>query len=234
MNWRHPVVAAAILGSVFLPKAVRGQDGVADESELWTDAAVRLETPVGIDATYTQHLRWKENMSRLHLVAPEFALKYGATDWLVLESGYRYLYERDNDGLYQHRNRIFANARLRPVVGPFGFEFRAQWQKEYRDELDDGTPRRQVLRLRAKVKYRDESPLRPYASVESFRRLDDADPDISGGTLTALRWTLGAEWRSGAWEYDLHYHLITPQHDLERATRHILAVGFRFDLDPWK
>lgn len=234
MNWRNLAVAAATIGSVLLPADMaRGESRDPDESELWTNIGIRVETPSGIDVTLTQNLRWNEGVSNLYLVAPEIALKYGAARWMHLETGYRYMAERDNDGLFQPRHRIFANARLRAKAGPAGFEFRTQWQEEFRDEQDDGTPRRQMLRLRAKAKLRSKGLFKPYASVESFRRLDGADPDIPEGTLTSLRWTLGVEWEWGTRELDLRYHFVSPQHDSEKAQRHVLSVGLRFDLEPW-
>ncbi|MCP4574023.1 MAG: DUF2490 domain-containing protein [bacterium] len=231
MKWLNLTVAAAVVGSILLPAGVAwGETRDPAESELWTDAAVRLKTPLGVDATLTQHLRWNDGISRLNLVAPELALRHKTRSWLHFEAGYRYKHERDNDGLFQDRHRVFAGSRLRVATRPANLDLRVQWQQEFRAEEDDGTPRRQVLRLRAKAKLRRTGPFRPYAAVETFHRLDGADPDIPDGTLTALRWTLGVEWQRGSREYDLHYHLVSPTHDQEKAIRHVVSVGIRFDI----
>lgn len=232
-RWNAAIVAVVIGCAVLTPGVGRGETRDPSETELWTDVGVRVATPVGVDATMTQHLRWYDGISQLDLVAPEISLRYRAASWLRLESGYRFLRERDNDGLFQDRQRIFAATRLRAATEPANLELRIQWQEEFRAEEDDGTPRRQMLRIRAKAKLRRTGAIRPYAAVETFHRVDDADEDIPAGTLKALRWTLGAEWRLGTREFDLHYHLVAPKHDAEAARRHVVSVGFRFDLSPW-
>ena len=155
-------------------------------------------------------------------------------DWWQLEAGYRYEYERDNDAVFQDRSRIFASTRFSTKFRPATLELRLQWQKESRSEQDDGTPTRHHMRTRMRAKLRRIPTVNPYASVEMFHRLDGADEDVPAGTFQKWRLGLGVEWQRGPVELDACYYLVSPTHDPQDPTRHVLTLGLRFDLGFWK
>ncbi len=198
--------------------------------ELWTNVSFRLKMSKKVSATFTQQIRFDENISRHYLVAPELTLRYKLMDWWHLEGGYRYEYERNNDGFFQDRYRIFTNTRFLTKFKPVALEFRLQWQKKFRQEKDDGTMTRHILRARVKAKLRKIPVVSPYTSVEMFQRLDGLDKDITAGTIQKLRFGLGVEWEHGPVEINARYYLSLPTDDPQDPTNHILSLGVRFDL----
>ncbi len=230
------MVAAGFVGNFLLlaGTASAQSPGPSSVSELWTEVGIRLQMPGKLSATFTHQLRYDESMSRKYLMAPEFSLKYRLMDGWHLQAGYRHEYERDNDAVFQDRYRLFTNTRFVAKYKPAAFELRFQWQEQFRQELDDGTTTRHVLRTRVKAKLRRVPVFDPYASLEMFQRLDGLDKDISAGTIQKLRLGLGAEWQRGPVEFNARYYLVLPTHDHEDPSRHILSVGVRFDLAPWK
>ncbi len=236
MRWFKLMLTAGFIGNFLLlvAPALTQSSVPSSVTELWTDVGFRLKLPRKVSATFTQQLRFDESMSRRYLVAPEFALRCELMDWWHLEGGYRYEYERDNDAVFQDRYRIFANTRFVAKYRPASFALRIQWQEKFRRERDDGTPTRHILRTRVKAKLRRVPTVNPFASIEMFQRLDGLDKDISAGTIQKLRLGLGVEWQRGPVELTARYYLVLPTHDYEDPNRHVLSVGMRFDLAPWK
>lgn len=200
--------------------------------ELWTDVSFRLKMSKKVSTTFTQQTRFDDNISRNYLVAPEISIKYKLKDWWHLEGGYRYKYERDNDADFQNRYRFYTNTRFRLKLKPVTYEFRLQWQKEYRDELDDGSETRHILRSRLKTKLRKVPVVSPYASIEMFQRLDGFDKDISAGTVQKLRYGLGFKWQRGPVELNACYFHVSPIDDSQDLSRNILSLGLRFNIAP--
>ena len=200
------------------------------ESASWLDLSARAKLAPGTGLTLTQILRWDDSFDQLGVIAPELSLRQRLRSWWRIEGGYRYMRERDNDGLFQHRHRAFANTRFRVRTSAATLELRVQWQEEFRHELDDGTPRRHVLRTRAKMKARGSSGITPYASLEAFHRLDGGDDDVPSGTRTKMRFVAGAEWGRGPVEYNARYLLVVPVHEDTDPLRHVVSFGMRFDL----
>lgn len=229
------IIAVVLIGTLLLsadPALAQSSD--SSSAELWTDVGLRLKMSERVNATFTQRLRFDENMSRRYLIAPELTLRYELMDWWHLQGGYRYEYGRDNDGVFQDRYRVFANTRFLAKYKPVTLELRIQWQEKFRQEQDDGTPTRHILRTRVKAKLRRVPTVSPYASVEMFQRLDGADKDISAGTIQKWHLGFGVEWQPGPVEFNARYYLVLPTHDPQEPLRHILSVGIRFDLALWK
>jgi len=233
--WRITVAAALVVTALAWASPVQAQiPEPSSVSELWTEVALRLQLPGKLSATFTHQLRYDESMSRKYLVAPEFSLKYELMDWWRLQAGYRHEYERDNDGVFQDRNRVFANTRFIADFRPAALELRLQWQEQFRQELDDGTPTRHILRTRLKAKLNRMPVVNPYASVEIYQRLDGLAEDIPAGTTQKLRFGFGVEWQRDPVEFNARYYLVSPAHDNRDPSRHVLSLGVRFDFSPWK
>jgi len=225
------VVGAGLLVS---SQPAGAQTREPSETELWTEAGLRLLMPKKVSATLTQHVRADEGMSRLDVLSTELALRFRPTGWLEFEGGYRFEHERDHDDIFQDRHRLFINTQLRHKLDPVKLQLRVQWQEQRRQEWDDGTPIRHVLRTRAKASLRSNWVVEPYALVETFQRVDGRDDDVSPWTLQHLRLQVGFERELGHAELDAGYMLVLPIDDEREPRRHILQVAVRFDLAPWK
>ncbi len=235
MRWLKLMAAAGLIGNfLLLADPALTQSTEPSSSVLWTDVGFRLKLSKKVSTTFTQQFRFDENMSRNYQVAPEIALRYELNDWWHLEGGCRYEHERDNDAVFQDRYRVFANTRFVAKYRPATLSFRIQWQEQFRHEQDDGTPTRQILRMRLKAKLRRMPTVDPYVSAEMFQRIDGSDYDVAAGTIQKLRLGLGVEWQRGPVELDARYYLVLPTDDQEDPSEHILSVGVRFNLAPWK
>jgi hypothetical protein len=228
------MVAIMIVGLALMTNPAAAQARDPADGELWTALGLRLKMPQKLSATLTQHLRMDEGMSRLDVASSELALRYRPSGWWQIEGGYRYEREHDNDAVFQDRHRFFANTRFERKFEPLKLQLRIQWQEQLRDERDDGTPTRHILRTRAKLALRKVPGIDPYASVEIFQRLDGQDRDVPSGTVQKLRFKVGFERRIGKIELDARYGLVVPIHDERDPLRHIVSVGLRLDLAPWK
>ncbi len=234
MGIRLILVTILIGGLLIAAESTLAQSSDPSSAELWTDVGFRLKLPKKVDVTFTHQVRFDENMSRRYLVAPELTIGYALVNWWQLEGGYRYDYERDNDAVFQDRYRIFASTRFMTKFRPVTLDLRIQWQKKFRQEQDDGTPTRHILRTRFRAKLRQVPTVNPYASVEMFHRLDGLDKDIPAGTIQKYRLGLGVEWQHGPVEFNVRYYHVLPDHDPQEASRHILSLGVRLDWAPWR
>ncbi|MCP4631317.1 MAG: DUF2490 domain-containing protein [candidate division Zixibacteria bacterium] len=235
MKWFRLLVIVTLVGNfLLLADSALTQSVDPNSSELWTDVGIRLELSSKAKATFTQKFRFNESMLRNYLSSPELEIRYKLMDRWYLEGGYRYENVRDNDGVFVDRYRIFANTRFLAKYKPVMFEFRLQWQKEFRQNQDDGTPTRHILRTRLKAKLRRTPIINPYASIEMFQRLDGFDEDIPAGTIQKWRFGLGMEWQCGPVDINARYYLVSPSHDPQDPTRHILSLGLQCNLSPWK
>lgn len=223
------VIAAGIVAS-----SAAAQTRESARFENWYDAGIRLELPADASLTFTQHLRLTSADPHVGLVAPELELKYDPVKWWRLEAGYRFMYEPDNDGVFQNRHRVFAGMRFRIKFDPVGFSLRVKWQEELRDKSDDGTPTRHMLRSRLEAKLRKVPVVSPFASAELFQRIDGQDDDITPWTVTKLRFALGVEWNMGPVEMSSRYLIDVPLAEEVDPIRHIFGLSGRFDWAPWK
>ena len=224
---------AGVIGTLLLlaGSALAASPDPSSVSELWSDVGFRWRVSDKLTATFSQNVRFDESMSRHYLSAPELELRYELMDWWQLEAGYRYAYERDNDAVFQDRSRLFVDSRFIAKLRPAALDLRLMWQKESRREQDDGTATRHIMRTRMKAKLRRTPVASPYVSLEMAARLDGLDEDVPAGTVVGWRLDLGIEWTRGPVELDTRYHFVSPAHDPEDPTRHVLSVGLRLDLD---
>lgn len=123
--------------------------------------------------------------------APQVGLSWKATDWLSLGTAVRVLREKDEDDVLWTRQRAMADVALALPADHWKLSYRLRWQGEWREVEDRGTPRRFYVRNRLQLKYAGWSLVTPYASVETYHRVDEGKKTTG---VEKTRYTLGSEW----------------------------------------
>lgn len=227
---RFTIAAGLLAGLLLLSGTALAFESNSSTGEFWTELGCRIMLPNRVSVTFTGQFRFDEATSRHYLTGQELAARYKLLGWWHFGGSYRHTYERDNDAVFRDRHRFAANTRLSAKLSPIRFGLRLQWQKESRLDDDDGTPTRQLLRIRAKAKLEYEPGFTPYISLEVFQRLDDGDDDIPSGTIQKLRFGSGAEWQQGPLEINARYYWQLPTHDPEDPATHALSLSLRYDV----
>jgi hypothetical protein len=199
---------------------------LADETQLWTEAGVEFELWRRWSAVLNQNVRFDDHVSRVGAVMPEADLRYRPAGWLRLGVGYRYAYERDNAGEFRQRHRIHAEVRPRLRLEVLDAWYRLRWQEQFRRQADDGTRTRHVLRNQLGVQWTDWELMEPYASAETFHRLDEPD---AGVVLNKLRLVAGVERDFDDHALGTYYGLEVMQYDPEDPRVHIVGVKYQYD-----
>lgn len=221
---RSSILGGAVLAIALI--AAPATTAHADETQLWTEAGVDVGLHRRWSLVLNQNVRFDDHVSRVGSVMPEADLRYAPAGWIRFGAGYRYRYERDNAGEFQHRHRIHADVRLRLRLEMLDAWYRLRWQEQFRREADDGTPTRQVIRNQIGVQWTDWDLLEPFASAETFHRLDEPG---AGVVLQKLRLVAGVE--RGFEEHHLaaYYGVEVMQDDRDDPRVHIIGVGYRYE-----
>lgn len=204
-------------------------------NETWIEISTRAKIARRTQLTMALNLRWAESRGwakslgqNNKLIAPEVSVRRRLASWWRMETGYRCLYKRNNDDVFKDRHRIFTNTRFRAKNKLAALELRIQWQKEFRDELDNGTPQRHFLRTRAKASLRIFDEVTPFVSAEIYHRLDGNDARYPEGTLTKLRASAGAGWQVGRWDVGARYMLVVPIKEDTDPLTHVVGLELLF------
>jgi len=212
---------ALLIGAVLAVAASRGAHA---DVQQWTELGIGKDLTKRWSASFDQHLRFDEDLSRVESVMPEAGIGWRPKRWLRFSLGYRLQYQRDGSGDMALRHRLHTAVRARYALGDVRLEYRLQLQEQLRPGSKD--PARHTLRDRAEVSYRRFKPWVPGASVELFHAIADGDAI----RLDKLWLTLNAAHSRKSWSAEVFYRVEVPIADAMDPTLHILGVGVHYDL----
>jgi hypothetical protein len=192
--------------------------------QTWLEAGVGRRLAKRVDLSFEGHLRFDQDVSRLQAVMPELGLSYRLHKALRLGLGYRFIYERDKNGVMAIRHRLQAEARPRFELGPVEVSYRLRYQGQIRDAIADGL--RHTLRNRLQVALGALRPWTPAIAAETFHRLGDGE----GIRLRKLRLTAGVGYQLGDHEIGLFYRVEILQEDPRDPIPHILGLAYEYEL----
>jgi hypothetical protein len=219
---RRVVVVGLLASAIVVAPQARAQSDV----QLWTKAGARYRMHKRWHLIFEQHLRLDQNLSQLDAVMPEVDMRYRPLQWLRLETGYRWRYERDNARDWQGRHRVHGGIRLRLDLDPLEIRYRLQYQMQLRRERDDGTPVRHVARNALEGVWVGLSGIEPFVEAETFHRLDGGQDEQ---LLRKVRLTGGASHELGDHRLSLFYRLELLHTDPDEPILHIIGAGYRFN-----
>lgn len=207
-----------LVGTTLLPAQAR-----ADQGQVWFEAGISHSMTSRTELGFDQHLRFGGD--GLDSIMPEVRIIHRPRRWLRFDAGYRFSYQRDEDGVLGYRHRLFGDMRARTTGSPWRFEYRFRLQQTLRGlSNEDGA--RYKARNRGGVVWLNKSRWTPKGTIEFFHGLGNNN----GIELRKLRLTFGAEYGRGKREYDLFYRFETPYNDPGQATLHILGVAGHMDI----
>jgi hypothetical protein len=192
--------------------------------QTWFEAGLGRRLGKRVDLSFEQHLRFDQDVSRLQAVMPELGLAYRLHKLVRFGLGYRFIYERDKDGVLVIRHRLHAEARPRYELGPVEISYRLRYQEQIRDATADGL--RHTLRNRLQVALEKTRPWIPAVAAETFHRLGDGEAI----RLRKLRLTAGVGYQLGDHEIELFYRVEILQDDPDDPIPHILGLGYEYEL----
>ena len=211
------LVPLAIAAALLVPATARA------DIEQWNELGVKYEVNDDVSVTFDQHIRFDEDVSRLGAFMPELGAGWRPKKWIGFAVGYRFEYERDNDGEMRTHHRFFARIRPRYEIGKLRLDYRLQLQDTLRP--DDPEDRwRQTARNRLDVSYREYKPWIPSVSGELHNTIDQ------GFELEKIWLTAGVTYSKKKKEVELFYRAELPQAEPMDPTVHILGAAFHHDL----
>lgn len=218
MRARTAFVAGALLFATTGPAAADA------DLQQWNELGVAYDLTRRWSASFDQHLRFDQDVSRVESVMPELGLDRRVRKWLRLGAGYRLQYTRDGDGELRVRHRVHVDARLRRDVGEVRFGYRLRYQEQLRPGANDRV--RHTVRNRVEAEYRAWKPWIPSAAIEPYLAIGDGDPV----QLDKLRLTVGAAHDRKKRTFGLFYRIEIPLADEMDPTLHIIGLDAGFDL----
>lgn len=167
-------------------------------------------------------LRLVVDVAFVSVVVRVYFRLYGNREYVF--TYYRFLYERDKDGVLVIRHRFHAEARPRYQLGPVEVSYRIRYQEQIRGSIAEGL--RHTLRNRLQVALESTRPWTPAIAAETFHRLGDGE---------AIRWqklrlTAGVGYELGDHQVELFYRVEIPQSDPTDPVSHILGLGYEYAL----
>jgi hypothetical protein len=193
------------------------------DSQLWMEAGFELEPRTRFELEIAPQIRFDQDLSRFLAFVPELTLRYRATTWLRVGGGYRFEYERDNDGELVVRHRVSADARVRLDLDPLRVDHRLMLVEQYRPSSNDQY--RTVLRNRTELRLRAWQRWTPSIGAELFHALGDLDMVA----YDRLRLTGGLAYDRGDHELSVFFR-VELHTDPADDTDYILGLGYNFEL----
>jgi hypothetical protein len=198
----------------------------AADTQVWTEVGVRHDLTKRWTLLFDQHVRFDDNVSRLGSAMPEPGISYRAKKWLRFGAGYRYEYERNNDGELVSRHRAYGWGKLRKVIAEnFQLDYRLQLQEQWRP--DANPVNRHTVRNRLDASVLAFGAIVPGVSVETHHILDEDGSAIQLGKLWI---TGGAEWEHDDLSIDVFYRMITGQRDSSEPNGHVIGFGLHYEI----
>lgn len=191
------------------------------EVQLWTSAGVRHRPSKKVRLTFTQHVRFDQDISRLESVMPELAASWAIERWLRLGGGYRFSMESNKKGELEPAHRLHVQSQFGGDLGPVELGYRLRFQEGL--ESDDELETRHTFRNRIGLDIDTDTLVTPGLSAELFTRMWDKEPVEQ----KKVRFSTGLEIRPHkAHEIELQYRYQLPLDDPDDPREHI--VGFEY------
>lgn len=187
------------------------------------ETGFELQPTRRIELQLEPQLRLDQDASRFLAFLPELTLRYRAATWLRVGGGYRFEYERNNDGELVVRHRVSADARMRLELDPVRVDHRLMLVEQYRPSSNDQY--RALLRNRIELGLGAWQRWAPSLAAELFHALGDLDTVA----YDRLRLTAGVAYDRG--DHELTMFVRAELHaDPTDDTDYILGLGYHFEL----
>jgi hypothetical protein len=189
MNPRFTLAVLVVAGALIAPTA-----RADDTNEFWFEAGMKHRLAEQLDLRFATHWR-TDGQGDTHSVMPELTLVFNPKGFLSFSAGYRHIRTLDDASDWRTRHRFFADVDARwRLPAELQLRYRLRWQGEFRDEDDDGSASRYLVRNQVALRWKHGDWLQPFVAAEIFNRLDRRNAE----RITQTRYSLGNsfEWRN--------------------------------------
>ena len=216
---------------------------------LWTTAEVNHSITKSVAASAEAEMRSSDGLTDVERWSGSVGLSYRVAKPLKVGAGYTYIHQREPESAskaggtigehWQPKHRVFAYATGEVALGGFTLSLQEQYRFTHRRGQyvtkfnDDGSvsgekehiePQgKHILRSRLQVDYSiPGSNLTPYASAESYNRLDKKLE------IDKTRYTVGFDYQfDGHHTVTIYYRYINKA-DEDDASKNVIGAGYTF------
>ena len=202
---------------------------VTRDLESWTSLNLRFKYSPKINFGLEHGFRLNENASKLDQYLTEFHFKWKPIENLSFGSGFRYIYDRGGNDLFDHDFRWNLDGQLKHQLDRFDFSYRLRFQtrNEIGQSRAEGDVAKNYLRLKTSIAYNIRKwKFDPVFSTEIFRDLTRGN-----SSFDRIRFTLATEYnmkKFGVLEF--FYRFDRELGMLYPKSTYILGVGYQFTI----
>lgn len=179
------------------------------DAGLWTSVTLEKKFTQRLDLSFTEELRFNENITELGTIFSDIGLGYklGKDNLLGISFNYRFISRRQLNDSYSQRNRYYTDITVKKGFGMIVpiLRTRFQWQK---NDLFSGEDNAPDIHMRNKLtlKYDPGKQFKPFVSAEIFTQLNHRSGNLLNDNV---RYAAGVD-------YDINEH-------------HAFGIGYMLD-----
>lgn len=191
---KHFIFIARVLliTCLFIPALRHCGHAQEKDAGLWLTGNIQKDITNNLRAVLTEELRFKENYSQLGSFFTNVSLQYKFSKSISASVNYRFINRRELNGMYEIRNRFYADVAYRHKLDKWSFSLRMRFQDQVKrisfneKEADPSY----YWRNKLMVKYSATGKLTPYISAEIFYQLNNPE----GNEMDELRLVAGSDY----------------------------------------
>ncbi|MDR0505944.1 MAG: DUF2490 domain-containing protein [Dysgonamonadaceae bacterium] len=198
------------------------------ETNLGTSLSLNFEKKINrkLDLELGEEVRLINNNAGFDRCISIAGLDYFLLQEMKIGAYYSFIYQYNNDFLYEARHRFYVNISYKKTFEPFVFSWRGRFQTTYRDE------NRGEYRVNPKYAVKNKfevayliwgSPWKPFLSCDFSTDLNDPE---TKGRISKIRCEGGVNWRydrTTYFDFFLRFDSRTP---LKNAN--VLSIGANY------
>lgn len=198
----------------------------AADSETRLEAGLKYKVLPSLTLAGSAQVRMGISPWKVNSLLPEAVVKFRVVDALAFATGYRFNWDRNSEGDFRAKQRVFADALGKLRLQPFSAKARLRIQEEWR-KTRKGNPRNEsTLRIGVGLKWQATATVAPQIGVEHFLALEKLEAEQTRKWRTSI----GAEWTLGQFELEGSYRLDLPVADEEGPVTHLIVLGGTYSL----
>lgn len=191
------------------------------ETQLRVEAESKFRPVEPLTLTPSAQLRLGPSLARADSLLSGLAVRYQFLPELSLGTGYRFNYDRNQEGDFRAKQRIVLELAGKLKADAWSVKARVRVQEQWRKTRKGETRHRPSLRNLLQLKWQLIPQLAPFASVEHFLALEK----LASTQTRKWRLGLGVQWAVAAVELHASYRQDIAIAEEEGETAHIVTVG---------
>lgn len=149
-----------------------------DDTGLWLDASIQKSFTRNLDATITQQLRFRQDLTEVDALISDAGIEYAFGKKVKAGLHYRFI-NSNRENYYSKRHRMYFDLAWKEKAGILSFTLRERIQQQFNDyhSSETGKIPTWILRSKLAVKADLDKKYFPYVSGEIYYIIDNAKED---------------------------------------------------------